>query len=462
MAPPSYLPLHSKSPSLPTLASPTTFTFNRLRLRIGVLLFLVLSTTLVALYSADLFPSIYAALAFTALAPSSASLSSSRVNPRIGLIQQVAYWVSPAARPTCNLEPWHNERYASLRNSSNVFLAMNLHDNEEVLPTFFQEIPKLLDFLGPERVFISIYENGSSDRTPRLLRHFDELLKEMGAPHRIITEGTARASDKEDGHRINFLAAVRNIAMEPLYSGSAAALLPDGGPFDDVLWINDVFHCTADVLEVLYQRRVQSATQACALDWGVWGDQVIYDRWVLRPMSGSVLYDYNEIVDWFSSEYTREEQLAHLPQLLTDERDGPTRERIQSALPTQVFSCWNGATAFDASVFAPPTDLRFRASHGDLDEQGQLREVTEKASECFLSSVDLWKAGLGKIALVPKASLAYSLQDYETHRKDRPLPADHDSSLETIGWVHEPPAQVAMQDYANWWGPERWAPWDEQ
>ena len=156
----------------------------------------------------------------------------------------------------------------------------------------------------------------------------------------------------------------------------------------------------------------------------------------------------------FTSDYTREEQLAHLPKLLTNERDAETRERIQSALPTQVFSCWNGATAFDASVFASPTDLRFRASHGDFDEQGQLREITEKASECFLSSVDLWKAGLGRIVLVPKASLTYSLQDYEVHRKDGPLQADHNNTLEFVEWIDEPPAQVAMQDYANWWGPE--------
>lgn len=242
--------------------------------------------------------------------------------------------------------------------------------------------------------------------------------------------------------------------MEPLYNGSAAITLPDSGPFDDVLWINDVFHCTADVLEVLHQRRVQTATQACALDWGVWGEQVIYDRWVLRPMSGSVLYDYNEIVDWFTEDYTREEQLAHLPQLLPDERDAATRERIQAALPTQVFSCWNGATALDASVFAPPTDLRFRTSHSDFDEHGQPLEISEKASECFLSSVDLWKAGLGKIALVPKASLAYSLQDYEAHRKDKPPHVEHNSTMEFIEWVDEPPAQVAMQDYANWWQPE--------
>ena len=173
MAPPAYLPLHSKSPSLPTLASPTTFTFKRLR--IGLVLFLVFFIILVALYATDCIPTIYVALTFTALAPSSAPLASTTVNPRIDLIQQVAYWVSPTSRPTCNLEPWHDNRYASLRNSTNIFLAMNFHDNEDVLPTFFQEIPKLLDFLGPERVFISIYENGSTDRTPRLLRHCEYL-----------------------------------------------------------------------------------------------------------------------------------------------------------------------------------------------------------------------------------------------------------------------------------------------
>ncbi|KAI0034270.1 cryptococcal mannosyltransferase 1-domain-containing protein [Vararia minispora EC-137] len=377
---------------------------------------------------------------------------------RIARIQKIAYDMSNGQRPVCSWNTWHAERYGRLENSGKLFLAMNLHNNEDVLPTFFQELPHLLQHLGPDHVYVSIYENGSGDRTPQMLNLLSELLEVLGTPHRVIADGSWKQSDKESGNRINFLAAVRNTAMQPLYSGEAGEAL--GGVFDEVIWINDVFHCTADILEILYQKRLQGAHQACATDWGVWGDWVIYDRWVLRPMSGRVMYRHDEINDWFQGGYSAEEKIAHLPHLLPEDPDD--RARIERWFPLQVFSCWNGATVFDAASFLPPNNIRFRVSHADLDANGVSKDVTEKASECFLSSVDLWKHGLGKILLVPKASVAYSYGDYETHRKDGALSKKHNGSEELVEWVVDPPKEVAMQDFANWWGPERWAPWDEQ
>lgn len=46
---------------------------------------------------------------------------------------------------------------------------MNLYQNEEVLPTFFQELPIIISQLGPENVFVSVYENNSDDKTQELL-----------------------------------------------------------------------------------------------------------------------------------------------------------------------------------------------------------------------------------------------------------------------------------------------------
>lgn len=89
-------------------------------------------------------------------------------------------------------------------------------------------------------------------------------------------------SHKGDGHRINFLAEARNTAMHPFYSGAAAQRMP-GGKFDEVLFINDIYHCASDILEVMLQKRTQGANQACATDWG---GRVVYDRWVTRAMSG--------------------------------------------------------------------------------------------------------------------------------------------------------------------------------
>lgn len=109
-------------------------------------------------------------------------------------------------------------------------------------------------------------------------------------------------------------------------------------------------------------------------------------------------YNYEELVAWYNGPSDQEKKV---PQLLP--HDPTDRERFQAGLPTQVFSCWNGATVFDATAFLPPHNIRFRIATNDLDENGVPKTITEKASECFLTSVDLWKVGMGKILIVPKA-----------------------------------------------------------
>ncbi|SRR5258708_742539 len=91
----------------------------------------------------------------------------------ISELQRSVYSSTEERRPTCDWTEWHVSRYASLKSnfasSSPIFLAINLYNNEQVLPTFYQELPILLEHLGPQQVYVSIYENGSSDMTPELL-----------------------------------------------------------------------------------------------------------------------------------------------------------------------------------------------------------------------------------------------------------------------------------------------------
>jgi alpha-1,3-mannosyltransferase len=112
-------------------------------------------------------------------------------------------------------------------------------------------------------------------------------------------------------------------------------------------------------------------------------------------------YHYDELVEWFNGPDPPPGQSKVVPHLLPD--DPTDRERFQSLLPLQVFSCWNGATIIDANAFTYPNNIRFRQAKNDLDENGKSRYPTQKESECFLSSVDLGKAGMGKILVVPKA-----------------------------------------------------------
>jgi alpha-1,3-mannosyltransferase len=90
--------------------------------------------------------------------------------------------------------------------------------------------------------------------------------------------------NKDFDHRIESLVKLRNKALLPLYDRSISDHMP-GGKFDEVLVMNDVIWCPVDVLEVLYQKRKTGAHQACSVDWD-WNMRVVYDRWVLRAMSG--------------------------------------------------------------------------------------------------------------------------------------------------------------------------------
>lgn len=43
------------------------------------------------------------------------------------------------------------------------FIALILYNNQQVIATLLKELPKLASYLGRDRVFVSIYENGSTD-----------------------------------------------------------------------------------------------------------------------------------------------------------------------------------------------------------------------------------------------------------------------------------------------------------
>ncbi|KAF8524907.1 hypothetical protein BU17DRAFT_63077 [Hysterangium stoloniferum] len=137
-------------------------------------------------------------------------------------------------------------------------------------------------------------------------------------------------------------------------------------------------------------------------------------------------------------------------------------------MPMQVFSCWNGAVAIKAQAFVssasslPPA--RFRTAKSDISE------ITDIASETFLLSVDLWKRGMGRILLVPMASVAYDLPQYQRVRQDGGRTVPHPVSIEppssvykntTVRWQSTPPPAIVYHDYAWWYKEERWGAWDE-
>lgn len=162
-------------------------------------------------------------------------------------------------------------------------IAINLYNNEEVFPTLARTLLSVSHYLGFDSVHISIFENGSTDKTLALLAHFASTLSGMKIDHTILSDPTK--TDWKNVDRIAQLAVYRNLVLEPLYSSTNSN--PNSTNWDTVLFVNDVFVCETDILELLWQRKAQSASAACAMDWrkagiswfGLNGIK-FYDNWV--------------------------------------------------------------------------------------------------------------------------------------------------------------------------------------
>ena len=74
---------------------------------------------------------------------------------------------------------------------------------------------KLRDYLGPENVIISIYENGdSTDKTRKYLNFFESYLINNKVTNVVNME---KIEEKEGVDRIRFLARLRNKSLDLLY-----------------------------------------------------------------------------------------------------------------------------------------------------------------------------------------------------------------------------------------------------
>jgi len=254
------------------------------------------------------------------------------------------------------------------------FFAINLYNSFDVIPDLFATLFRVAAILGYHNVFVSIYENGSSDQTKALLRIFDALTRSVGMRVMIRTSMRTRGAFN---HRIEYLAEVRNSAFVPLHELRDS----EGEYFDSIVFMNDILPCVDDLLELIWQSRRNNAGITCAADY-MYHDEiqspVFYDNWVARDINGTAL------------ENAPFERIFHHLE---------SSHRWQRHLPIQVQSCWNGIAVLDPAPFYSPPHVRFRMA--------KITEGECSASECSLICNDYWEAGYGRIMMVPRVKLAY-------------------------------------------------------
>ncbi|TFK23846.1 hypothetical protein FA15DRAFT_620269 [Coprinopsis marcescibilis] len=286
------------------------------------------------------------------------------------------------------------------------YIAANLYNSEKVLPTWTKELNLLIDHIGQQNVFVSIYESNSADATQELLGDLQRDLHERKIRNHVsINKGERIEWDSKDllhsAQRISYMADIRNEALSPLYS-----MAEKGDTFTKVIFFNDVYFDWRSIVRLINTKN-GDYDLACAIDFDGIG---LYDTWVLRDACGRKV---REVWPYFSL-------------------DPKAVENLRKGEPIEVAACWNGVAIFDASWFLPEpssnvSPLKFR--HDD--------ECT--SSECYLTSLDMHirtKPHRPKIYVNPQVKVAYNSLNYLFRTKLEDLTS-------TIPW------QVVWQDWVG-------------
>jgi alpha-1,3-mannosyltransferase len=306
------------------------------------------------------------------------------------------------------------------------FFALDLRLCLPLLPRLIGSIVEVIKFLGPAQCALSIIEGPSLDGTGEVLAALRPGLDALTTTYYFKHSNFSSS----EGDRIARLAALRNMALQPLldepqrYPSSADTT---------VIFINDVAICPEDILELAHQRRFLGADMTCAMDWTYAGrDPTFYDVWVARGMNGDSFFEIPPEGNWNSAW-----------NLFWNNADA--QAAMLAHRPFQVFSCWNGAVAFTAKPI--------------IEKAVTFRAPNEAAGECLqgepqLFCKDLWFRGYGKIATVPAINLEYTDEKGRMIKEAKGYTSAWVSSEghvdEKIDWVLEPPERVkCMPSWEN-------------
>ena len=261
-----------------------------------------------------------------------------------------------------------------------VFICAQFWTNAWVIEQRWGEaLLKLVQTLGADNVYISIYESGSLDNTKDVLNYLQQQLAKYEIRHTITLDPSTHADEigagpfDDDGtprqgwvlppggtegkeiRRIPYLAKLRNLSFQPLFTEQTK-----GRTYDKILFLNDIVFRPSDVLSLLATNG-GSYSAACALDFHYPASlATYYDTFALRDSNG---------------EQTLSVQFPYF------RSSSDSLPAILNGHSARVASCWNGMVLMDASLFY--NGLTFRGISDSLASKHL------EGSECCLIHADL-------------------------------------------------------------------------
>ena len=245
------------------------------------------------------------------------------------------------------------------------YISAIIYNIEPIIKDWIDEMKSLIDYLGPENVIVSIYENGdSTDKTRKHLDFFESYL----INHKVVNViNLEKLEEKEGVDRIRFLARLRNRSLDLLYR--IADL-----DFDNtkIIFLNDIIYRFEDIIKLLATNN-GNYDSVCAMDYY----ESFYDTWAAIGLDGKQFRRY------FPYFYNKEQQDAYI-----------------NGEPIRTFSCWNGVTVINAKAFEDRDKLFFRTGK-------KIRQ-----SECTLLHADMYFMGYRKVLVNTQIAVAYTYEYY--------------------------------------------------
>ena len=244
------------------------------------------------------------------------------------------------------------------------YITANLFNNELIIKDWLIQIKLLINYLGTQNIYVSIFENGdSNDTTIEELNNFRIYLNNLNIPNKITTHKVTQKGKKE---RIVYLAELRNYALEFLYE------IPNlNFSNTKILFFNDIIFNYQDVINLLLTNKGDYDV-VCGMDYY----ESFYDTWV------SIGIDGEEFRHYFPYQLNKVAQDLYI-----------NGEIIR------VFSCWNGLIIFNSKPLENKK-IEFRSG------------IKHRESECTLFNSDLYTMGYEKKFVNTQIVFAYEYDYY--------------------------------------------------
>ena len=296
----------------------------------------------------------------------------------------------------------------------NVFISVSLYDKDGSLAAgqWGQALIDLIHLIGPDNVFVSIYENDSGqagasalERLRRRLPSRNSVVYEEHVPFDLfpnitMPDGSVRTK------RLAYLSEMRNRALHPLDTYGGVGL-----KFDRALFLNDVAFRPLDAAQLLFSTNLDSQGRAqylsaCALDWK--HPYLFYDVYAQRDAEG-----FSNGIPLFP--------------IFSSAGNGVSRtDMLAQKDAVRVQSCWGGMVAMKADYIQnlnatlPRPDFQDIGSHV-IDPAKPTAVVSPvrfryepepffDACECCLFQADVAQAA--RVAGAPKEELGVYVNPY--------------------------------------------------